>query len=218
MSGLKRLLPLTLRERLRAVRKAVRYRYRRVAMARAVARGRPMKIILGAAETGQEGWRSTNEQWLDITRAEDWAAVFGGRKLLTHVVAEHVFEHLTEEGARRALGHIRAHMLPHGRLRIAVPDGYHPDPVYLRHVGIAGIGDDAADHKQLLNVDSLSRMMREAGFETVQVEGYGADGRLFAQSWSPQDGYIWRSRQNSPQGSWDFVDAATSLIVDGTLR
>lgn len=174
-----------------------------------------MKIIVGAAETWQPGWYSTNEQWLDITREKDWQAVFKGKRLITHVVAEHVFEHLTPGQSRTALTLIAAHLVDGGRVRIAVPDGYHPDEDYLRHVGIGGIGDDAADHKQLLTVDSLSALLTEAGFRPHHIEGYDAGGTLVARGWSAEDGHIRRSRVNSLNSPWSFVDADTSLIVDG---
>lgn len=217
MNILKRMLPMPVRNRLRMIRKAVRYRYRRHQIARAVTREDPIKLILGAAETWQEGWYSTNEQWLDIARADHWAAVFGGRRIISHAVAEHVFEHLTEDQTRAALALIAAHMVPGGRLRIAVPDGHYPDPDYIRRVGINGIGDDAADHKQLLTVDSLSAMMRGAGFATTHVEGFEADGRLVTNRWDPADGWIRRSRQNPADTAWEHEGDSTSLIVDGVM-
>ena len=212
---IKRLLPVWLKIRLRRAVKAVKYAYRRMAISKPVRRGDKIKIIVGAAETWQPGWYSTNEQWLDISRAADWQAVFKGRRLITHVVAEHVFEHLTQEQSRAALSLIADHLVDGGRVRIAVPDGYHPDSDYLRHVGIGGIGDDAADHKQLLTVDGLTELLVEAGFRPHHVEGYDASGTLITRGWSSEDGYILRSRAHAADSPWTFVDADTSLIVDG---
>jgi len=218
LAAVKRLLPVWLKAPVRRVIKAIKYRYRRYRIAQPVSHGEPLKIIVGAAETHQDGWYSTNEEWLDITRAEDWEAVFEGKRVLTHVVAEHVFEHLTYEECRTALAQIARHMEPGGRIRIAVPDGNHPDSEYLRHVGINGIGDDAADHKQLLTVDLLERLMEEAGFAPTQIEGYDTSGTLVQRPYSAEDGFIYRSRANATPESrarWGFVDADTSLIVDG---
>jgi predicted SAM-dependent methyltransferase len=212
---IKSLLPVSAKQHLRTARKALRYRARRVMIARAVRQGAPLRIIVGAAETWQPGWYSTNEQWLDITKASDWRAVFGGKKILSRVVAEHVFEHLTEPEALAALSNIADHMVGNGRIRIAVPDGFHPDPTYIRHVGIGGIGDDAADHKALLNVETLSELMRRAGFTPHHIEGYDRARQLVTTRWSSDDGYIQRSRQNPDGRVWDFPDASTSLIVDG---
>ena len=218
IATVKKLLPRWLKAPVRKAIKVVKYRWRRYRIAVPVARGDPLKIIVGAAETWQEGWYSTNEDWHDITKAEDWRAVFEGKRIITHVLAEHVFEHLTRDECRIALAHIGGHMKKGGRIRIAVPDGYHPDSDYLRHVGIDGIGDDAADHKQLLNVDTLGELLIDAGFQPCHIEGYDSLGRLVYKTYSIEDGFVYRSRANATPNSasrWEFVDADTSLIVDG---
>lgn len=203
----------------RGMQKSVVYELRRQKIRVPVIARMPIKIIVGAAMTSQAGWYSTNEQWLDITRAQDWNRVFQGKALLTHALAEHVFEHLTEDETRQALGLLWQHMLPGGRIRIAVPDGYHPDSTYIRHVGVAGIGADAADHKQLLNMDTLCRYLEEAGFVTEILEGYRSNGELVQKLIDPSSGLVVRSRSNARtmagRAGWDFVDANTSLIIDG---
>ena len=218
IAAVNRLLPVWLKAPMRCTIKAVKYRWRRYRITAPVSRGDSLKIIVGAAETWQEGWYTTNEDWLDITSAEDWRTVFKGKRIITHVLAEHVFEHLTHDECRIALTHINGHMNKGGRIRVAVPDGYHPDSDYLRHVGIGGIGDDAADHRQLLTVDTLSALMTETGFRPHHIEGYDSDGRLVQKEYSAEDGFIYRSRENETPESrkqWGFVDADTSLIVDG---
>lgn len=218
IAAVKKIIPAPVKRPIRQMIKAVKYTRRKYAIRRPVANDQTIKIIVGAAETFQDGWYSTNEQWLDITKAQDWTAVFQGKQILSHVVAEHVFEHLHADEALAALRSMHAHMIDGGRVRIAVPDGYNPDPVYLKHVGINGIGDDAADHKQLLNADVLMQMMRDCGFVPKHVEGYTKDGDLVRNAYEGSDGFIVRSRQNqSAQDAarWDFPDADTSLIVDG---
>lgn len=215
---LRKILPAPLKQKIRSTIKAVKYTYRKHKIQSALKTDGSFKIIVGAAETYQPGWYSTNEQWLDITAADHWNRLFKGRTCLTHVVAEHVFEHLTPEEAQNALKNIYNHMEPNGRVRIAVPDGYNPDPVYLKHVGINGIGDDAADHKQLLTVDSLTALIKEAGFTPVPIEGYNAQGQLVQAPYNPEDGFIMRSRANADEEKmkkWHFPDAETSLIIDG---
>lgn len=216
---IKSILPSDARRTLRSIEKHIRYSFRRVLIKLPVAAGVPMKIIVGAALTYQEGWYSTNEQWFDITRTENWVRVFKRKALLTNVLAEHVFEHLTEEETRRALKLISAHMMPGGRIRIAVPDGYSPDPVYIKHVGIAGIGPDAEDHKQLLNSNTLTGFLEEAGFVVEVLEGYLKSGELVQKPIDPAGGRVHRSRGNKENMAgkigWEFADANTSLIVDG---
>lgn len=212
---LKKISPIWLKRLARKTIKFFKYRYRRVQIFCAVRRGENLKIIVGAAETYQPGWYSTNEQWLNITDSRDWKRVFKDKRIITHVVAEHVFEHLTRQECLDALKNIADHLIDAGRVRIAVPDGYHPDVNYLQHVGIGGIGDDASDHKQLLNGDTLSEILSESGFRPIHIEGYDAKGRLIQEPWLPHDGFIRRSRANKLNSSWNFIDAETSLIVDG---
>lgn len=218
IKAIKKVLPVFLKARIRKFIKFIKYNYRKYYIKWRLTEEKEIKIILGAAETVQRGWFSTNEQWLDITNEEHWKKIFQGRVCLSHVVAEHVFEHLTYQEAQTALAHIKNHMIDGGRIRIAVPDGYHPDPVYLKHVGINGIGDDAADHKQLLNVDVLRNLLEEAGFLSEHLEGYNAAGGLVQKPVDWENGFIMRSRSNDQTDTseiWGFPDSNTSLIVDG---
>ncbi len=211
----KGLLPISLRKMIRGIIKKIRYRFRLYKIKSAIRESNGLKIIVGAAETHQKGWFSTNEQWLDITKEIDWIRLFRGKTILTHVVAEHVFEHLTPNEIHEALCNICRHLNDGGQIRIAVPDGYHPSGEYIEHVKVGGKGDDAADHKQLLNQDSLKKYLKEAGLNGFEVvEGYDKDGFLTSNSWRSENGYIRRSRQNGDSADWGFPDASTSLIVD----
>ncbi|MFW8744742.1 hypothetical protein [Mesorhizobium japonicum] len=221
-SFLKNIIPNSIRYRFRQYQKITVYFWRRQRIRLPVATGSQIKIIIGAAMTSQKGWFSTNEQWLDITKPEDWRHVFHGKALLTHVLAEHVFEHLTEEGMYFALRLINQHMKSGGRIRIAVPDGNHPDPRYIRHVGIGGIGADAEDHKQLINCNLLMKALDASGFSPKLMEGYQDNGDLVAMPIDIESGVIVRSRSNhlsmASRSGWAFPDANTSLIVDGIKR
>lgn len=210
-------IPVAVKQPVRNCIKYIKYHLRFLSIVSAVKNDKEMKIIVGAAETYQKNWYSTNEQWLDITNPLDWKNVFKSKKILTNVIAEHVFEHLSYESADTAIKCISNHLLPGGKLRIAVPDGYHPDQDYLKHIGINGIGADAHDHKQLLNADSLSSLLTKNGFSTVLIEGYDVNGKLIQVPWDSNDGFVLRSRQNKPSKKWGFPDAETSLIVDGVI-
>lgn len=211
-------LPLFIRLKLRNVEKVIRYSFRRIFIRIPIFFDRPINIILGAALTHQKGWYSTNEQWLDITKESDWLNVFNNKVLIKNIVVEHVLEHLTYSELNLALANIYKHMLPGARLRIAVPDGYNPNKIYIKNVGINGIGPDASDHKQLLNYDILSKALLKHCFEVELLEGYISNGDLIIKAYDPLDGYIKRSRSNQANmkniNSWDFQDAETSLIID----
>ena len=218
----KKILPNSIRYRFRQYQKIAVYFWRRQRIRLPVATGSNIKIIIGAAMTSQKGWFSSNEQWLDITKPEDWRKVFRGKVLITHVLAEHVFEHLTEQGMYLALRLVNQHMKIGGKIRIAVPDGYNPDSKYIRHVGIGGIGADAEDHKQLINCDILIKALNASGFLPKLVEGYRDNGELVLMPIDIDSGTIVRSRSNflsmASRSGWEFPDANTSLIVDGIKR
>lgn len=199
-------------------RKFLRYTIRKQLLKRAIKKQSNIKLIVGAAETFQKGWFSTNEQWLDITKNTDWINLFGENKNVTHILAEHVFEHLTKSEASQALDNMVKRLVIGGRVRIAVPDGFNPNPDYIKHVAINGIGDDAADHKQLLNVNTLSEMLIRSGCDIEHIEGYQTNGKLLVKKWDLNDGFVRRSRQNKTEETWNFPDASTSLIIDGIKK
>ena len=211
-----------MRALIRRGQKIIVYEYRRQVLKVPVFMNQPLNIILGAALSHQSGWYSTNEQWLDISNSDDWDQVFKGKILLKHVVAEHVFEHLTADQCKQSLKNVYDHLQKKGSLRIAVPDGNHPDLTYLKHVGINGIGADASDHKQLLTVEILKEMLAKVGFNAQHLEGYTEKGELVQKIIKPNHGVIFRSRSNlvslNQQNGWDFTDANTSLIVDGLKK
>ena len=122
---------------------------------------------------------------------------------------------MTPNETHKALCNICRHLNDGGQIRIAVPDGYNPSEEYIEHVRVGGRGDDAADHKQLFDQDSLKKYLMDAGLRSIEVvEGYDKDGFLTSNSWSSENGYIRRSRQNGDSVDWGFPDASTSLIVD----
>ena len=176
-----------------------------------------VNIILGAALTNQKGWFSTNEEWLDISKAEHWNRLFNSKKRVKRVLAEHVFEHLTIDEMRNTLRVIFVNMVNGGSLRIAVPDGNNPNSEYRKHCGINGIGADASDHKQFLTYELLSKEVERTGFHHNLIEGYLENKELVLKKFNNNLGRVIRSRSNKnirPKDGWDFPDANSSLIVD----
>ena len=63
------------------------------------------------------------------------------------------------------------------------------------------------------------KQMQTAGLNPTHLEGYMVDQQLVARQIDPTLGFIKRSRTNqnkSHPDNWDFPDASTSLVVDGT--
>jgi predicted SAM-dependent methyltransferase len=170
------------------------------------------RIVLGAGHTYYLGWQSTDQAALDITRREDYLRYWnpGTREAF---LAEHIWEHLTEDQARRALAHCFEFLRPGGRLRLAVPDGLHPDPAYREHVRPGGSGPGADDHQVLYDYRHLGTLLSAAGFKVQFLEYWDEDGKLHCQNWSLLDGPIRRSASVSRPGSAHPFQV-TSLIVD----
>jgi predicted SAM-dependent methyltransferase len=203
------------------IRKKIVYTFRKYKLLYLAHHANDLKIIVGAALTAQEGWISTNEQWLDITNEKDWKRFFESKKIIKNILAEHVFEHLSENEADITLKIMKNYLVNGGKVRIAVPDGNNPNEEYLKNVGIKGIGPDASDHKQLYTSEKLVSLFLKNGFEVDVVEGYISDGRLIQKNYSDSEGYVMRSRKNynkNLNSNWGFKDSATSLIVDGILK
>jgi len=182
-----------------------------------------LKIILGAALTRQKNWFSTNEEWLDITNSNHWKKIFFKKNTISNLLAEHVFEHLTEYEMRKALLNIYDYLRPNGIIRIAVPDGNNPNEEYISNVGIFGKGADAEDHKQLIKYETLSYEMKRIGFKVRLKEGYDKNGVLKTTKIDKDNGIVIRSRYNNSDNKkylkgikgWGYKDSVTSLIIDG---
>jgi predicted SAM-dependent methyltransferase len=179
---------------------------------RAVRAGAPLRIVVGCGNTRQPGWIETDIELLNILHPPDWQRHFR-KNSLTAILAEHVWEHLTPAEGAAAARLCHEYLAPGGWLRLAVPDGFHPDAAYLELVKIGGTGAGAADHKVLYTHESLGRMLTEAGFDLERLEYFDAAGTFHAQAWNPADGLVHRSLPFDPRNA-DGRPHYTSLIID----
>jgi predicted SAM-dependent methyltransferase len=175
------------------------------------------KIIVGAGGTQFEGWLPTNKDILNLLVKSDWAACFEPNSL-DAILAEHVWEHLTRDEAVAAAINCYKYLKPGGYLRVAVPDGLHPDPGYIEWVRPGGNGPGADDHKVLYTYDTFGKVFASAGFDVLLCEYYDEQGKFHNIDWDPAGGMIRRSRRydkitfdRSKSGAnFDF----TSIIID----
>lgn len=175
--------------------------------------GRPLRVVIGSSWVYDPGWIPTNVQYLNLLNESHWQRAFGDQQI-DALLAEHVWEHLTAEGGTRAAVQCFKALKPGGYLRIAVPDGHHPDPDYIEFVRPGGSGSGAPDHKVLYTHESLSEMLSSAGFEVELLEYYDREGKFHRKEWDLSRGTIGRrvgSTENRPSGG---VIQYTSLIAD----
>ena len=161
----------------------------------AAARGEPIRIIIGAGGVPAEpGWIPTNVQFLNMLVDEHWQQAFGEHRI-DAIFAEHVWEHLTPADGKAAAAQCYKYIKPGGYLRIAVPDGLHPDPDYIEFVRPGGPGPGASDHKLLYTYQTLSEMLQSVGFQVDVLEYYDESGDVSPCGMGPRT----RSRDAVPR-------------------
>src|SRR6476620_1394942 len=113
------------------------------------------------------------------------------------MLAEHVWEHLTADEALSAARTCFTYLRPGGYLRIAVPDGLHPDPAYQAQsmVGGRGPGGGPNDHKVLYTYATLRGLFEFAGFQVELYEYFDEEGAFHYHRWDERDGKIRRSKR-----------------------
>jgi predicted SAM-dependent methyltransferase len=170
------------------------------------------KIVIGSAGISSPGWLATDQDTLDVVDRESFLRYWKPNSLEAFM-AEHVWEHLTEKEAVQANANCYEFLRLGGRLRIAVPDGFHPDPAFIEYVRPGGTGPGADDHKVLYNYQSLRAQLEKTGFIVSLLEYWDEDGEFHFKEWSSDDGHIHRSRRYDPRNQ-DGSLTYTSLIVD----
>jgi len=171
-----------------------------------------LQIIIGAHNTDYENWLPTNIHSLNLLETSSFDHLFGNKKA-SRFLAEHVFEHISYSDALIALKNCYNYLEKGGAVRIAVPDGFHPNPEYINMVKPGGFGEGAHDHKLLYDYKKLSKVFQEAGFKVNLLEYYDEEGTFHYNDWDSKDGHVIRSKRydkrfNEPLGY-------SSLIVDG---
>jgi predicted SAM-dependent methyltransferase len=171
-----------------------------------------IKIVVGSAGFYDKGWVPTEVEFLNLLDEKQWEQHIQ-RNSVSNVLAEHVWEHLTPEQGEIAATTCFNFLKRNGKLRIAVPDGFHKDQSYIDFVKPGGSGAGADDHKILYTYQSLSAMLKRVGF-TVELAEYFNESKEFVQNkWSAKDGYIHRSMINDKRNA-DGQPHYTSLIID----
>ena len=118
-------------------------------------KGKPLKIVVGSSGIFEEGWIPSEAHFLNLLVENDWLKYFK-KDGIDYLLAEHVWEHLTEEQGRKAASVCFQFIKKGGRLRVAVPDGFHADQDYIECVKPGGYGAGADDHKLLYNYKTFT--------------------------------------------------------------
>jgi predicted SAM-dependent methyltransferase len=205
-------LPAGWQDGLRRGRAALRRRSGSRRLRRQLRAADEWKIVVGTSGVFEPGWIPTDIEYLNLLEDADWRNFFTENSIAA-LLAEHVWEHLTPAQGLQAAQACHRYLRPGGRLRIAVPDGRHPDPAYLRQVMIHGTGAGADDHKVLYTHETLCTLLKSAGFSVVPLEYFDAAGTFHFHEWNRADGMVHRSSRYDARNA-DGKLAYTSLIMD----
>jgi predicted SAM-dependent methyltransferase len=176
------------------------------------ATGKKLKIIVGAGPTTFPGWISTDLPVLNALRSSDWFLAIP-RSSVYRLLLEHVVEHWSEKDFRLFLTFARGVLMQGGFIRIAVPDGFHPDPFYINSVRPDGVGCGATDHKVIYNYKTLAEVLCGKIYAFRLVEYFDENAQFHCSKWKPEDGYVERSAAFDPRNAAKPF-SYTSLIVD----
>ena len=201
----------------RALRELLKAHLRRARAAhyvrRAVRRNRSgLRIIIGASGTAYAGWIPTEYPLIDVGDAVSLRRFFKDGSV-DAILAEHVWEHLSLGQAAAAAENCFRLLKGGGYLRIAVPDGLHPDKEYIDYVRPGGHGAGSDDHKVLYTYRTLTNLLGAAGFRVTLLEWFDEDERFHFREWDPAMGYIARSTRFDDRNKTNPT-AYTSLIAD----
>jgi predicted SAM-dependent methyltransferase len=213
-------------------RRAYYRRFGREWLRRQLARAPEKRIVIGAWSRYDPGWIPTQREFLSLTRPTDWSQCLEPASV-DALLAEHVWEHITEAEGQAAARLCYLYLRPGGYLRLAVPDGLHPDPRYVELVragdgsgALAGGPDgNAANHKALYSYRSLKAQLEAAGFRVTLYEYFDEEGVFHYREWARAQGTIWRSKRFDPRnrqgplasvypGTIDYYLGYSSIVLD----
>ncbi len=175
------------------------------------------KLNIGSGPDGAskeyQDWVCIDKEILDITDEQNWKNFVGSKSSIDNILAEHVWEHLTDKHTELANKNCFEFLKPGGRLRIAVPDGFNIDKEYIENVKPGGKGVGSDDHKILYTYKIMNERLSAVGFEVQAVEFWNENGEYITNEWSEADGFIKRSKKHDPRNQSGKL-GYTSLIVD----
>lgn len=172
-----------------------------------------MRIIIGAGETSQEGWLSTQEEQLNVLdkRSFDWIS-----EPVDAFLCEHVWEHMTLEQGIEAARNCYNVLKPGGYIRCAVPDVNFRNEWYQNMVQVGGPGPEdhpAFSHKIVYDYMNLKYVFEQAGFVVELLEYCDEQGNFHYKDWSVNEGRIGRSFKYDTRNSKAKL-GMVSIIID----
>lgn len=171
-----------------------------------------LRLVIGAGGVDVPGWILTDLPMLDALDSEHWARIFDFDSI-DRILMEHVIEHWYEDQFRHFLKIVSPYLAKNAFIRVAVPDGLHPNAEYITYVRPGGVGFGADDHKVLYDYEIMSHILAAQGYDCRLLEYFDKKGEFHALTWDTEDGMIRRSAKYDPRNKEKPL-SYTSLIFD----
>ena len=173
------------------------------------------KIIIGAGKTLFDGWIATQENELNVLNQEHFSKKFEYQSI-DAILAEHVWEHMTEDEGIIAARNCFNYLKPGGYIRCAVPDANFKNEWYQNMVQIGGPGPKdhpAYTHKIVYNYEKFKNVFENVGFIVELLEYCDNNGNFHYVYWNEMDGKIGRSLRFDTRNSINTLKMV-SIIID----
>jgi predicted SAM-dependent methyltransferase len=171
-----------------------------------------IRLAIGSESHCTEDWIPAERDQIDLVNPASWSCFFQ-KSSVDAILAEHVWEHLSEQDGKTAARNCFQFLRPGGYLRVAVPDGFHPSQQCqeLRRQGGSEIG--SGGHGSLYNHHSFAESFLQVGFQVQLIEFFDQEGVFHSNHWDVSKGMVKRSLLFDERNI-DQPFAYTSLVLD----
>lgn len=175
-------------------------------------KNKPLRIVIGSSGIYQKNWAASEIDFLDLLKEGDWKKLFSENSIET-ILAEHVWEHLSKKEGYKAAKRCYRYLKAGGRLRVAVPDGFHPSKEYIDAVKPDGKYSKIHGHKTLYTYQTFQEIFKSAGFKVKLLEYFDEKGHFHYKPWDPEEGMVTRSSLFDERNTVSSL-AYTSILLD----
>lgn len=176
-----------------------------------------VNIIIGAGNTRYKGWVCTDLPVFNVLKASDWLSIFQKRSI-DRILAEHVIDYWKEDKFRLFLRTASLFLSNNGYIRIAVPDGFNPNPAYAKYIR-SGVDLNGFSDRKAMFYDyiMITKILSEEQYNHRFLEYFNEKSEFIYYPWKREDGFVKRSAEYDKRNK-NVPLSYTSLIVDAWVK
>ena len=168
-------------------------------------------LAVGKNSHCMDGWIAAKNDEIDVVEVTSWSNFFQ-KSSVDAILAENVWEHLSQSEGRIAARNSFQFLRPGGNLRLAVPDAFHPSQKRASLLRRRGrVQPTGPCH--LYNHRSLTELFLSVGFQVKLLEFFDENGSFHSTQWDVSKGLV-RRTQLFDKRNVKQPYAYTSLVLD----